>query len=60
MHVPREKMICKYWLEPVVLSRNQGFAPKELNIIGGIIRNNIEIIKEAWDEHCGETKRSKN
>jgi hypothetical protein len=60
VHVQREKMVCKFWLEPVVLTRNYGFAPNELNIIRQIIRNNRNKIMEAWHEHCGETARSEN
>ena len=60
VHVQREKMICKFWLEPVVLTRNQGFSSKELNIIRETIRNNKDKIMEAWYEHCGEITRSKN
>ncbi|MBF0558508.1 MAG: DUF4160 domain-containing protein [Nitrospirae bacterium] len=54
VHVQRDKMICKFWLEPVVLTRNQGFLAKELNIIRETIRNNRDRIMEAWYEHCGE------
>jgi hypothetical protein len=39
MHVriQRERMVCKFWLEPVVLSKNHGFTSKELNTIREII-----------------------
>ncbi|MBI4825296.1 MAG: DUF4160 domain-containing protein [Nitrospirae bacterium] len=60
VHVQRENMSCKFWLEPVVLTRNQGFAPKELNKIREIIKNKKNKIMEAWYEHCGEIARSKN
>jgi hypothetical protein len=42
MHVriQRERMVCKFWLEPVVLSKNHGFTSKELNTIREIIYNN--------------------
>jgi len=53
-------MTCKFWLEPVVLSKNNGFTSKELNTIREIIYNNRNKIMEAWYEHCGETSRSKN
>jgi hypothetical protein len=53
VHVKREKSVCKFWLEPVVLSKNYGFTPKELNIIAKSIRYNMEQILEAWNEHCG-------
>jgi len=26
MHVSRERMLCKFWLEPVALARNSGFS----------------------------------
>jgi hypothetical protein len=53
IHVRREKMTCKFWLEPISLGRNQGFTPRELNRIRDIIQGNIEIMIEAWYEHCG-------
>ena len=54
VHVRRERKVCKFWLEPVVLSRNDGFSAKELNRIRSLILDNLERILESWDEHCGE------
>jgi hypothetical protein len=56
VHVQRDKNVCKFWLEPVVLSKNYGFAPRELNNIRELIYNNKVKILEAWDEHCGKSK----
>ncbi len=53
VHVARERRLCKFWLEPVVLSFNDGFSPTELNRIRKIIFKHLEQIVEAWDEHCG-------
>jgi hypothetical protein len=53
-------MICKFWIQPVALARNQGFAPKELNAIREVILKNRDKIMEAWYEHCGTNTRSKN
>lgn len=53
VHVQREKMICKFWLEPVTLSKSQGFSPHELNRIRKSVRNHLALIMEAWNEHCG-------
>ncbi|HDH11521.1 MAG TPA: DUF4160 domain-containing protein [Nitrospirae bacterium] len=53
VHVQREKMICKFWLEPIALCKNNGFSPKELNVIRETINTNRSNIMEAWDEHCG-------
>jgi hypothetical protein len=45
-------MVCKFWLEPIALSKNYGFSSRELNLIRQIIQSNINKIMEAWDEHC--------
>jgi hypothetical protein len=60
VHVQRERMVCKFWLEPIVLSKNYGFTSKELNTIREIIYNNRNKIVEAWYEHCGEVAGSEN
>jgi hypothetical protein len=52
-HVQRERFTGKFWIDPIMLSKNKGFSPKELNNILKEIRVNIGRIKEAWDEHCG-------
>jgi hypothetical protein len=53
VHVQRENMTCKFWLEPVALSKNHRFSPKELNCIRQIIYENLDKIIEAWYDHCG-------
>lgn len=52
-HVQRERKVCKFWLESVALSYNNGFSAKELNRIRKLIVANLEHFLEAWDEHCG-------
>jgi uncharacterized protein DUF4160 len=53
VHARRERMVCKFWLEPISLVRNHGFRPWELNVIRSYIENHLAGILEAWDEHCG-------
>ena len=53
VHVQRERMVCKLWLEPVDLASNQGFTAQELMVIRRLIQSNFERIIEAWNEHCG-------
>ncbi len=60
VHVQRERMVCKFWIQPLVLARNQGFTSKELNIIREIILKNKEGIMEAWYEHCCTNTGSEN
>jgi len=53
IHVRRERMVCKFWIEPVELAQNHGFSARELNQIRTVIQTNLEKIQEAWREHCG-------
>lgn len=53
VHVQREKMICKFWLEPISLTQNYGYSPRELNRIRKLIQTYHAQIVEAWHEHCG-------
>ena len=54
VHVRRDRNTCKFWLEPIALSSNNGFSAKELRRISTMVRDNLERIVEAWDEHCGK------
>lgn len=54
IHVRRERKICKFWIEPVALSNNEGFSPKELNRIRTILLEHLNQIMEAWNEHCDQ------
>ena len=53
VHVQRERMTCKFWLEPVELASNQGFSAHELMTIRRAIESNLERLVGAWHEHCG-------
>jgi hypothetical protein len=53
IHVQRERMVAKFWLEPLVLDRTGGFRPHELNVIGKLIEENRMKILEQWHEHFG-------
>ncbi len=53
IHIQREKLICKFWLEPISLAKNSGFSPIELNSIRRMVESNRTKILEAWHEHCG-------
>ena len=53
IHVQRDRFVAKFWLDPITVSKNQGFSPRELHIIRTAVRLHADTIKEAWDEHCG-------
>ena len=40
VHVDREKMSAKFWLQPISLAKNLGFRPVELRKIARIVANN--------------------
>ncbi|WP_218915674.1 DUF4160 domain-containing protein [Desulfobacca acetoxidans] len=50
VHIQREKLVCKFWLDHLDLSKNYGFPPKELGEIRRL---------EAWHGHCGWGNRTK-
>lgn len=53
IHVESDDKYAKFWLEPVELSRSVGYSARELSEIRKLIGENINILKEAWDEHFG-------
>ena len=60
VHVQRERMICKFWMQPIALASNHGFSAKELNVVRKIIATKKHKIMEAWNEHCDENTRSED
>jgi hypothetical protein len=53
VHVQREKMVAKFWLDPVVLDRPGGFKSHELNKIGELVREHRDMFMERWHEYFG-------
>ncbi len=51
IHVDRDNKLAKYWLEPISLAYNRKYNDHELNEIVRIIRENLEVIRERWNEH---------
>jgi hypothetical protein len=49
IHVDRDALSVKFWLESIELARNYGFSPKELRIIRDIIFENKQEIVEVWN-----------
>jgi hypothetical protein len=53
IHVKRDRSIAKYWLDPVALAKNRGFADHELNEIERLVNDHREALVEAWNEYFG-------
>lgn len=53
VHVDQDRSACKFWLDPLMLAWNHGFAAHELNRIRRLIHQHHARIMEVWDDHCG-------
>lgn len=54
VHVQRERMLAKFWLDPIGLARSTGFSPRELRRIESLVADNAAALREAWDEHFAD------
>ncbi len=53
IHVKRDNSLAKYWLDPVALAKNRGFAEHELNTIESLVIQNRQELMEAWHDFFG-------
>jgi hypothetical protein len=53
IHVDRDDLSAKFWLDPVQLARNFGFRAHELREIQSIVVKHREEFLEAWNEFFG-------
>jgi hypothetical protein len=53
VHVRRERMVAKFWLDPVALQHAGGFNQAELNTIGRLVQEHKEELLEGWYEFFG-------
>lgn len=50
IHVRKEDRKVKFWLSPISLAKNEGFADHELNQIAELLEENLKEIMEKWNE----------
>lgn len=53
IHVDRDNLSAKFWLDPVALARNLGFSAKELSRLQKIVNQNRGLFLEAWHGRFG-------
>ena len=53
VHVDRDVLSAKFWLQPVSLARNIRFPAKELRRIQKLVIEHRADLSEAWHEHLG-------
>jgi hypothetical protein len=53
IHIDRDDLSAKFWLNPVALSYNMGFSAAELRKLEALTAENQKVIMEAWHEYFG-------
>ena len=53
VHVDREDVSAKFWLDPVALAYNLGYPPRELRKLETITTEHQRELLEAWNEYFG-------
>jgi len=53
IHVDRDDMSAKFWLDPVQLAANLGFRARELREIQSMVKDSRQRLLEAWNEFFG-------
>jgi hypothetical protein len=53
IHVQRERMVAKFWLDPLVLDSAGGFKTHELNRIGKMVQEQRNFLLERWHDYFG-------
>lgn len=49
IHVDRDNLSAKFWLQPVQLARNIGFSARDLRAIERMIVDHQEELQEKWN-----------
>lgn len=53
IHVQRERLLAKFWLQPVSLDNSIGFGAAELNKLLSLVETHQQTFTEAWDDFFG-------
>ena len=53
IHVKRDRQIAKFWLAPLSLAKNRGFADHELSQVQRLVVQYQEMFLEAWHDYFG-------
>ncbi|MFL6210841.1 MAG: DUF4160 domain-containing protein [Pyrinomonadaceae bacterium] len=53
IHIDRDNLSAKFWLEPVDLARNLGFSSRELRRLQSLVMEHQTELLEAWNGYFG-------
>lgn len=51
VHVEKDDLVAKFWIQPVTLAETGGFTAKELGKIERLVIQHQKTIIEHWHEH---------
>jgi len=54
IHIDRDNLTAKFWLQPVSPAQNIGFPAKELRKLQSMVIENQTQLLEAWHEYFGD------
>jgi hypothetical protein len=57
VHIDRDNLSAKFWLEPVSLARNLGFNARELRRLQSLVMERKTELLEAWHGYFGAAGR---
>ena len=50
IHVKRENMVARFWLDPIALQKAGGFSRIELNKVARLVNEKQDYLLERWHE----------
>ena len=51
IHVQRDRMLAKFWLDPVSLAGSTRFSAGDLRKVEGLVVENRDLLMERWNEY---------
>lgn len=51
IHIKRDRLIVKHWLDPVSLAKNRGFKDHELTEIAALVTSHRNQLLKAWHDY---------
>lgn len=53
IHVQRDALVAKFWLDPMMLHNAGGFSRKELGAVAELVEKHKTLFLEKWHEFFG-------
>ncbi|MBD2082933.1 DUF4160 domain-containing protein [Leptolyngbya sp. FACHB-17] len=57
IHIDRDELSAKFWLDPVGLAKNIGFSAKELRRLQFLVEQHQVTLLEAWNDYFEDSDR---